>query len=194
MTPRFRIVSLCGSAGALAAYVEILQAVPIDSGFTFVVLTHRRIERHSWLVDILSRATPISVEEIVDGLSLKPNCVYVIPAGKDLTIDGTAFALAPPRTTYGLPDTFDVYLESVARTTSRRAVTVILSGVAQDGSAFLKQLRQSGGINYAQSGAQTSSMPDSAIATGMIDYIGSAKEIAVAILDLSEVDKQLARQ
>lgn len=63
MATDFRIVSLCGSAGALQAYVEIIRAVPIDSGMAFVVLTHRRIESPCWLVQILSRETGMHVEE-----------------------------------------------------------------------------------------------------------------------------------
>lgn len=38
----FRIVILCGSAGALSAYRRILRVVPHDTGMAFVVLTHRR--------------------------------------------------------------------------------------------------------------------------------------------------------
>lgn len=185
MPTGFRIVSLCGSAGALSAYVQILKAMPADSGMTFVILTHRRKNTPCWLVDILSRVTPMRVEEILDGSVFQPNRVYVIPAGKDLTIEGGAFCLVPASTVHGWPDAFDIYLESVATTTSRRAVTVILSGMAADGSASLEHLRDSGGLNYAQAGAGSPSMPESAIRTGMVDYVGSAEEIALSILGLS---------
>jgi chemotaxis response regulator CheB len=184
MTPEFRIVSLCGSAGAVEAYTDILRSVPADSGMTFVVLTHRRVGIPCMLVKVLSRVTRMPVQEILNGQHFKPNNVYVIPAGKDLTINGSAFLLAPARTLRGWPDAFDIYLQSVARTTFRRAVTVILSGMAADGSAFLKELRATGGVNYAQTDARTPSMPDSAMRTGMIDYAASAVEIAGAICEL----------
>jgi chemotaxis response regulator CheB len=182
MSAKFKIVSLCGSAGALSAYIAFLKAMPVDSGMTFVVLTHRRIDTPCWLVEIFSRITTMPVEEIVDGSTFEPNRIYVIPAGQDLTIDGDAFRLVPARTVWGWPDGFDIYLESVARTTNRRALTVILSGLATDGSAFLRKLRQSGGLNYAQNDAPTPEMPNSAIQTGMIDYAGSSEQIAAVIL------------
>lgn len=185
MPAKFRIVSLCGSAGALPAYVQILKAMPADSGMTFVILTHRRADTPCWLVDILSRVTPMLVEEIFDGSVFQPNRVYVIPAGKDLTIAGGTFCLAPARTVNGWPDAFDIYLESVAIATVRRAVTVILSGMSGDGSAALEHLRKSGGLNYAQTGARSPTMPESAIGTGMVDYSGSPEEIALSILGLS---------
>jgi chemotaxis response regulator CheB len=152
---------------------------------TFVILTHRRADTPCWLVDILSRVTPMLVEEIFDGSVFQPNRVYVIPAGKDLTIAGGTFCLAPARTVNGWPDAFDIYLESVAIATVRRAVTVILSGMSGDGSAALEHLRKSGGLNYAQTGARSPTMPESAIGTGMVDYSGSPEEIALSILGLS---------
>jgi two-component system CheB/CheR fusion protein len=158
--------------------------MPIDTGMTFVVLTHRRENAPSWLVEILSKATTMHVEEIVDGSIFEANSVHIVPGGQDLTIDGHAFCLAPARKKYGLPDIFDTYLRSVAATTYGRAVTVILSGLARDGAAFLGALRHAGGINYAQKDAFELSMPRSAIQTGMVDYVGSPQEIAEAVLEL----------
>jgi len=182
MRPGFRIVSLCGSAGALEAFIEFLKVIPRDSGMTFVVLTHRRDVGPSYLVEILSRATPMRVEVIKDGCMLRPNRVYVTPAAKDVTTDGISFSLAEPHITRGLPNTFDIWLSSVGDTAGRPAATVILSGMASDGSASLAKLKGCGGSNYAQYDAATPEMPQAAIDTGMIDYIGSAAEIAVAIL------------
>ncbi len=189
MSTEFRIVSLCGSAGALPAYITILKAMPVDNGMAFVVLTHRRMGTPCWLVDILSRVTRMQVGEIAEGCIFEPNHVYVIPAGEDLTMDGEAFSLVPAATVNGWPDAFDIYLDSVARTTSRRAVTVILSGMSEDGSAALKDLRTSGGLNYAQADAPSRDMPESAVRTGMVDYMGSPEEIAAVILGLPEIGR-----
>jgi two-component system CheB/CheR fusion protein len=180
----FQIVSLCGSAGALDAFVEIVHAAPIDSGMAFVILTHRRIEFPSKLVEILSRVTAIPVEEIEDGTLLKQNRIYVGPAGMDVTTDGEAFQVVPSSKPYGWPNTFDVYLRSVALNTRDRAITVILSGMAADGSASLGELKASGGINYAQTDATTESMPQNAIATGNVDYQCTLAQIIDSILSL----------
>jgi len=143
----------------------------------FVVLTHRRLGRSSWLLQILSRATRMHVEEIVDGTVFRPNCVYIVPAGTDLTLNGNAFKLMPTAKVKGWPDAFDIFLRSLAHCTRNRAVTVILSGMACDGSAALGELRKSGGINFAQTGAAYPSMPDSAFDTGNIDSVGSSLEL-----------------
>lgn len=124
------------------------------------------------------------VEEIENGSVLFPNTVYVIPPGKDLTTDGSAFRLAPMSTTYGWPDGFDIFLTSLARNTHGRAVAVILSGAGYDGSAALGELRLSGGVNLAQTDAVMSSMPRSAVATGNVDHFCSAADIGALVSTL----------
>jgi chemotaxis response regulator CheB len=50
----FRIVTLCESAGALNAYLQVLKTLPHDSGMEFVVLTHRPACSTSQPVEVLS--------------------------------------------------------------------------------------------------------------------------------------------
>jgi chemotaxis response regulator CheB len=128
MASDFRIVTLCGSSGALHAYVEILRCLPADSGMAYLVLTHRREPISSPLVDILSKATRMPVEEIVHGTVLQPNRVYTMPAASDVSTDGKALWVCPSSKLQGWPNVFDLFLTSVARHTRDRAVTVILSG------------------------------------------------------------------
>jgi hypothetical protein len=92
--------------------------------------------------------------------------------------------LSPTSKIKGWPNTFDLFLNSVAQNTLGRAVTVILSGNAKDGSAALEILKTTGGMNYAQTNASSDSMPRSAIATGNVDYVGSPGEIIAAICKL----------
>ncbi len=185
MSEGFRVVCLCGSAGALSAYIEILRDMPIDTGMAFLVLTHRRVDRPCWLPEIIARTTRMSVQQVEDGTVFIPNHIYVMPPGTSMTTDGSALALAPGSPLLGWPHTFDIFLRSLAQSTHRRAVAVILSGMAGDGSAALDAIRTSGGVTFAQTGAAYSSMPDSAIETGKVDFSGSASEISARIASLA---------
>ena len=185
MDAGFRIVCLCGSAGALSAYLDILRDMPIDTGMAFLVLTHRRGGRPWWLPEIIARTTQMSVQQVEDGTVFIPNHIYVMPPGTSMTTDGSALSLAPGSALLGWPHTFDVFLKSLAHSTHCRAVAVILSGMAGDGSAALDAIRKSGGITFAQTGAAYSSMPDTAIETGKVDFTGSASEIAARIARLA---------
>jgi two-component system CheB/CheR fusion protein len=158
----------------------------------FVVLTHRSAGQPCYLVKNLSAVTRMPVQEIEDRSVLSPNCVYVIPPGKDLTTDGTVFRLAPKRKVWGWPNGFNIFLTSLAQNTYGRAVTIILSGMAEDGSTALAELRLSGGLNFAQADAEISSMPTRAVATGNVDYHCSAAKIGVLISTLPDVSPFVA--
>jgi two-component system, chemotaxis family, CheB/CheR fusion protein len=184
MNDTFRIICLCGSAGALPAYINIIQGIPVDSGMAFLILTHRRTGQPCWLVDIITKITGMRVQQVEEGMMLAPNHVYINPPGADMTTDGTSLSVVPTATPRGWPDTFDIFLQSLARTTRSRAVAVILSGMAGDGSAALDAIRVSGGVTFAQTGAAFRSMPDTAIGTGNVDFAGSASEISARIAAL----------
>jgi two-component system, chemotaxis family, CheB/CheR fusion protein len=181
----FRVVALCGSAGAVSAFIQILQTVPDSTGMAFVILTHRRAR--SRLAAILSRVTNMPVEEIKSGCFLVANRVYTIPPGSDLTTDGTTFQLGPVSTVHGWPDRFDLFLSSLAKNTRGRAVAIILSGMATDGSAALGEIRLGGGLTFAQSDAEVRSMPTNAVATGNVDYFCTAADIGTIVSALPVV-------
>jgi len=185
MDAGFRIVCLCGSAGALSAYMDILRDMPVDTGMAFLILTHRRLGHPCWLPEIIAGTTRMSVQRVEDGTVFIPNHIYVMPPGTDMTTDGSALALAPSSAALGWPHTFDIFLNSLAQSTRRRAVAVILSGMAGDGSAALDAIRASGGVTFAQTGAAYASMPDTAIDTGKVDFMGSASEISMHIAHLA---------
>lgn len=185
MSVCFRIVCLCGSAGALSAYLDILREMPIDTGMTFLVLTHRRCGQPWWLPEIIARSTRLPVQRAENGTVFIPNHIYVMPPGTSMTTDGNALSLEPSSSSMGWPHTFDVFLKSLAQSTQSRAVAVILSGMAGDGSAALDAIRTSGGITFAQTGAAFTSMPDTAMDTGKVDFSGSACEISMRIARLA---------
>jgi chemotaxis response regulator CheB len=180
----FRVVCLGGSAGGLEAYVGILRTMRPDSGMAFVVAPHRGFAHAHLLQEILSRATAMPVVEVTQGMLLKPNCVFIMPPGKDMTIDGTAFRLQTTVVPQGWPKTISVFLFSIAEQYQERAVAVILSGMDHDGSAALKAIKMRGGVTFAQSDPAYPSMPQNAIDTGYVDFILSKTEIAAALEDL----------
>jgi two-component system, chemotaxis family, CheB/CheR fusion protein len=67
-----------------------------------------------------------------------------------------------------------------------RAVAVILSGLADDGSAALGAIKAAGGTTFAQADAEWQDMPKHAIATGFVDFVLSSKDIGRALTLLSE--------
>ncbi len=182
----FRIVCLGGSAGGLEAYIEVLRSLPADSGMAFVVAPHRGVQHADLLPRILSVVTGMPVAEVTRGMRLQPNCVYIMPPGKEMTIADGAFDLSTKSQARGWPKTISTFLLSLAEAYGSRAVAVILSGMDHDGSAALRAVKSAGGVTFAQSNPTFSSMPDSAIETGYVDFILPPAEIAEALMQLPE--------
>jgi len=81
----------------------------------------------------------------------------------------------------------DTFLLSLAESQSARAIGVILSGAATDGTCGLQGIKAQGGITLAQDvrSAKFSGMPQSAIAAGCVDFIGSPEQIAEELTRMS---------
>src|SRR5436189_6231728 len=77
----FAVVGIGASAGGLEAFSEFFDAMPPDSGMSFVLIQHLPPERESMMASILSKHTKLPVREVVDGIGVKPNHVYIIRPG-----------------------------------------------------------------------------------------------------------------
>jgi two-component system chemotaxis response regulator CheB len=175
----FPIVCVGGSAGGLDAYIRLLQKLPPDMGVAIVIVNHITMVP-TQLHEILPRYTQMPVDLITEDLKIEPNRVFIIPANRDLHVDGKGFHLAPISKPRGWPDVITVFLTSLVDYWPGKLVAVIVSGYDGDGSAALCAIKAVGGTTIAQSPdtARQPDMPNSAIASGCIDFVLSPEEIA----------------
>jgi len=173
----FPIVCLCGSAGVLQAYKAILHGLPVNTGMTFVLVSHRGPENKNLLLRLLSTKTHMEIVEATDGFRLEPNLVIVAPPHVGITTDGIILKVCPRPKTNRWPTVISDFLRSVAATCGSRSIVVILSGMGYDGSEALGAIKQRGGVTFAQSDCQFDSMPQEAIHTGHVDFVLSAAKI-----------------
>jgi two-component system, chemotaxis family, protein-glutamate methylesterase/glutaminase len=162
----FPVVCIGGSAGGLDAYTRLLPHIRTDLGVAIVIVNHLRIVA-TQLHEILPQYTGMPVELITEGLVLRPNHVFVIPARCDLHVFGGEFRLKPISKPRGWPDVITVFLRSLTHHWSGKLIAVIVSGYDGDGAAALCGIRELGGITIAQKleTATQPDMPESAIAS-----------------------------
>ena len=124
---------------------------------------------------------------VVDEMDqIKPDNVYVIPHDKEIVVTDGHIRLTP-RINKGSNLSIDVLFASLAETHKENVIGIVLSGSASDGTRGLKEIKQAGGITFAQDdSAKFNSMPQSAIASGAVDFILSPKEIARELNRLSK--------
>lgn len=182
----FPIVAIGASAGGLEAFTALLQALPPDIGMALVLVPHLDPHRESAFSQILSRATKMPVTEITNELTLEPNHIYVIPPNCDLTISKGVLYIENRHEVRGANMTIDIFLRSLAADQGKNAIAVILSGTGSDGTLGLAAIKSEGGITFAQDtrSAKYDGMPASAIASGHVDFVLSARAIAQQLIRL----------
>jgi two-component system chemotaxis response regulator CheB len=187
---QFPVVCVGGSAGGLDAYIRLLQHMPGDMGVAIVIVNHLRIVA-THLHEILPRFTEMPVELITEKLLLEPNHVYIIPEKRELHVLNGEFRLEPISKPRGWPDVITVFLRSFAQNWDGKLIAVIVSGYDGDGAAALCQIKEVGGTTIAQklNTATQPDMPESAIASGCIDFILSPEDIAKEIMRIAKTER-----
>ena len=82
----FSIVGIGASAGGLEALSAFLGNVPENSGLAFVIVQHMEKTSKGILVELLQSATTMKVVQAYENITVKPDCVYVIPPNKNMSI------------------------------------------------------------------------------------------------------------
>ena len=167
------IVGVGASAGGLEAFEQLLAALPADSGMAFVLVQHLAPKHESILSELLGRATKMPVVEVTQGMRVEANHVYVIPPNADMSVSNGVLHLSPlsPDRARRMP--IDLFLRSLAEDQQGRAIGVILSGTASDGTLGLQTIKAMGGVTFAQNeeSAKYSAMPRNAVAAGIVDFV-----------------------
>ncbi len=185
--PKF-IVGIGGSAGALDAYTDLLDAMPHDTGMAFVIISHMNPTAHSHLAEILQWHTKMSVIVASEAMLILANHVYVIPPDSDLTIANYRFKVISPRSRRNKQ--IDLFFISLAEAMGVCAVGIILSGYDGDGTEGCKHIKANGGKTFAQDmSAEVGFMPLSAQAAGCTDFVLPLNKIPAKLKSLATAHK-----
>ena len=185
--PSLNVVAIGASAGGLEALTELFRALAANTGMAFVIVQHLAPSHDSLLVDILSRNTSMPVVPIVDGLTAKANHVYVGLPGGDIEFHGGKFSVVGKSVTPLPCPNINIFLSSLADAVRADAIAVVLSGTGADGADGIIAIHDAGGITFAQDAASAaySSMPEQAVATGLVDFILPPKGIAEKLAEIA---------
>lgn len=179
------VVGIGASAGGLAAFEAFFSGMPTDTqtDMAFVLVQHLAPDHKSILSELIKRYTRMDVFEVSDGMTVEPNCAYIIPPSRDMALLNGALHLTPsaPR---GQRLTIDFFFRSLARDQRERGICIVLAGTGSDGTLGLRAVKGEGGLVMAQDPESTEydGMPRSAIATGLVDYVLPPAEMPAQLL------------
>ncbi|MEH2029658.1 MAG: chemotaxis protein CheB [Nostoc sp.] len=183
----FPIVGIAASAGGLEAFTQVLRHLLTDTGMAFVLIQHLDPNHKSLLSEILARTTQMPVTEVQDGVTVEPNKVYIIPPNTKMILCQGVLQLTPREKVHGKYMPADAFFTSLAADRGQKAIAVVLSGADGDGSLGLKAIKAAGGVTFAQceDTAKFDSMPNTAVATGNVDFVLPPEKIAEELVNLS---------
>ncbi|WP_236209539.1 chemotaxis protein CheB [Pseudomonas tohonis] len=181
------------SAGGVEALLTVFSGLPAGYGLPLVCVLHLPESRDSLLADLFGRRLALRVKEAQDKEDLSPGTLYFAPPGYHLSIESDhSFSLSREEPLHYSRPSIDVLFESAADSYRERLVGVLLTGANQDGAAGLAAIKRAGGLSIVQepAEAQVPTMPESALATHVPDYILPLRGIRalLAQLDPSHAD------
>ena len=169
----FYVVGIGASAGGLEALERFFENMPDNLGMAFIVVSHLDPTHVSIMPELIQKSTKMKLYPAEDGMIVKPNHVYVAPANRDIAILHGTIQLIEPAQAHGFRLPIDFFFKSLSQDLGEKAICIILSGMASDGTAGLKAVKSELGMVIVQdpNSAKFDGMPTSAIKTGLADYI-----------------------
>ena len=151
----------------------------------FVIVQHLDPTHKGIMPELLQRVTTMEVFQVRDRMKVKPNCVYVIPPNKDMSILHGVLHLFEPTAPRGLRLPIDFFLRSLAEDRQEQSIGVILSGMGSDGTMGLRAIKEKAGVVLVQepASAKFDSMPRSAIDAGLADMVAPVEDLPGKIID-----------
>jgi chemotaxis methyl-accepting protein methylase/PAS domain-containing protein len=180
----FPIIGIGASAGGLEALEQFFKHVTVGTGMAFVIVQHLDPTHKGIMPELLQRATGMKVMQVKDRTRVRPDCVYVIPPNKDMSILHGVLHLLEPAAPRGLRLPIDFFLRSLAQDQQERSIGVILSGMGSDGTLGLRAIKEKAGVVLVQepATAKFDGMPRSAIDAGLADIVAPVDELPGKIL------------
>ncbi|OTP68796.1 CheR family methyltransferase [Caballeronia sordidicola] len=182
----FPVVGIGASAGGIQALLRLFESAPSDMDMAFVVVLHLSPEHESSVGQVLQRVTRMPVSQVMGSTLIEKNHVYVISPSKNLTMEDGHLLVTDSDGPRGQPVAIDLFFRSLAQVHRERAMAVILSGSGSDGAVGISQIKEFAGITIAQSpdDAEYPAMPQSAIATHMVDFVLPVVDIPQQLIRL----------
>src|SRR5215467_9336488 len=182
---RVPVASIGASAGGVTALQSFFEALPAHVGAAFVVIVHLDPEHSSELSRIIAARTRMPVVEVTQDEPIEADKIYVIPPDRRLLVTADRISSARFDEPRGQRAPIDLFFRSVAEQHGD-GFAIILTGAGSDGAVGVKAVKESGGLILVQdpNEAEYPSMPRSAIASGVADFILPVREIAARLVEL----------
>ena len=178
-----RIIAVGASAGGLEALKAFFQNIPKEDNNTYIVIQHLSPDYKSMMGELLAKSTHLKIEQISDNSDILPGRIYLIPPVNNLIIENGMLHLLDKPKDQKLNLPIDMFLKSFAEYEKEKAIAVILTGTGSDGTRGIRAIKENDGMVMVQdpNQAKFDGMPQSAIHTGLVDYILKVEDMGMEL-------------
>lgn len=183
--------------GGINAISEILTPLPVDFPVPIVIIQHRTAQLPWYLDEILGRKTKLKVKYAKRSEPLAPGTVYIAPHDHHLLVrPDHCFSLSNHTKVRHVRPSANPLFSSAADIYKEKVIAVVLTGGDSDATDGVQAVKAAGGIVVAQDKATSAhfSMPESAIATGCVDYVLPLNQISEFLMKLVKTGEASTNQ
>jgi two-component system chemotaxis response regulator CheB len=187
--PSSKIVGIGTSTGGPAALMKVFAYLPTGFPSSILVVQHMPEGFTRAFAERLDTMSNLRVKEAEDMDPITPGCGYVAPGDSHITVeeknDKRFIRVSKGDKVSGHRPSIDVLFNSMATTTGKDSVAVIMTGMGKDGADGIVRIKEAGGRTIAQN-EETSivyGMNRVAVEKGGIHDIVPLSEIAKKIVE-----------
>ncbi|MGF7190688.1 two-component system CheB/CheR fusion protein [Robbsia andropogonis] len=184
-----------GSAGAMKSLSLFFQIFPITrQDFAFVIAFHFGADAETQISELFSIKTTMPLQMVSDGMPLRPGNIYVLPPDVRVEMHEAICRLVSDEGPMSVTTFIDRYITSLASDQRERVIGIVMSGADGDNTVGLRAIKAEGGLVIAQSpnSAEDPIMPQTAIESGLVEFVLPVQDMAAAVLDYADQLQGLA--
>jgi two-component system chemotaxis response regulator CheB len=188
---QFDIVVVGASAGGVTYLQRVIEHLPADFPAAIFITLHLPESARSMMPQILERAGRLPAAHAQHHAVIRRGRIYVAPPGFHMTINRERVLLSRGAREHGHRPAIDPLFRSAAVAFGPRVIGVVLSGLLDDGTVGLLEVKRAGGVAIVQDPEDTAfpSMPRSAIAHVDVDHVVPADQIGHVLQQLVMEDQ-----
>lgn len=169
------------STGGLPVLQEIIKGLELKQSVV-IICQHISKDHSQNVMDVLTKKVKKSVHLVSEKTELKKGKIYLLAGNNDYRLIsryGKVYIDSVGLSNELYHPSFNILTESMLQIKDQKSGCVILSGLGNDGSKYLKQLKLNNVKLVVQDPdtAVAHYMPKAAIATGVVDHVYTTQEL-----------------
>jgi len=125
-------IAIGASAGGMEAIHTLFDHTLTDA-VSYVIIQHLSPNYKSFMAELLVKHSKLKIFKVESGMEVVSNCVYVLPEGKNMTIEGGKLMLTD-RVESTPNSAIDIFFNSLAEDQGNKSIGIVLSGNGSDGT------------------------------------------------------------